>query len=82
MYVLTIQAKLAECGSPHAIFETTDDRLTFLVTIPVYECGGESSQMDVLGSETHHKSSEKKRKSSERQESSNAMVLTLVAIGK
>ena len=35
--VPTIQAKLAENGSPRAIFETTDDRLTFLVTIPVHE---------------------------------------------
>ena len=35
--VPTIQAKLAENGSPRAIFETTDDRLTFLVTLPVHE---------------------------------------------
>lgn len=35
--VPTIQAKLAENGSPRAIFETTDDRLTFLVTIPVHK---------------------------------------------
>lgn len=59
--VPTIQAKLSENGSPRAIFETTDDRLTFLVTIPVHEECSESPKIDVLGSETHHKSSEKKR---------------------
>ena len=64
--VPTIQAKLAENGSPRAIFETTDDRLTFLVTIPVHKGCCESSETDVLGSETHHESSERKRKSSER----------------
>ena len=55
--VPTIQTKLAENGSPRAIFETTDDRLTFLVTIPVHEGCSESSETDVLDSETHHKSS-------------------------
>lgn len=55
--VPTIQTKLAENGSPRAIFETTDDRLTFLVTIPVHEGCSDSSETDVLGSETHHKSS-------------------------
>ena len=64
--VPTIQTKLAENGSPRAIFETTDDRLTFLVTIPVHEGCRESSETDVFGSETHHESSERKRKSSER----------------
>ena len=58
--VPTIQTKLAENGSPRAIFETTDDRLTFLVTIPVHEGCEDSSETDVLGSETHHKSSERK----------------------
>ena len=55
--VPTIQTKLAENGSPRAIFETTDDRLTFLVTISVHEGCSDSSETDVLGSETHHKSS-------------------------
>ena len=55
--VPTIQTKLAENGSPRAILETTDDRLTFLVTIPVHEGCSDSSETDVLGSETHHKSS-------------------------
>ena len=55
--VPTIQAKLAENGSPRAIFETTDDRLTFLVTIPVHKGCCESSETEVLGSETHQESS-------------------------
>ena len=42
--VPTIQAKLAENGSPRAIFETTDDRLTFLVTIPIHEGCSDSSE--------------------------------------
>ena len=64
--VPTIQAKLAENGSPRAVFETTDDRLTFLVTIPVHErCieGSEtpttSSEITIAGSEITVKSSEK-----------------------
>lgn len=36
----TIQEKLAENGSPRATFETTEDRLTFLIHIPVHSgCG-------------------------------------------
>ena len=59
--VPTIQAKLAENGSPRAIFETTDDRLTFLVTIPVHKGCTESSE---TGSGTLPKCSGTKTKSS------------------
>ena len=90
--VPTIQAKLAENGSPRAIFETTEDRLTFLVTIPVHEGCCERSETDVFGSETHHesserkdsssetvsKSSERKRKSSERKRKSSERILDLI----
>ena len=48
------------------VFEITDNRLTFLVTLPIHEGCGESSETDLLGSETHNESSERKRKSSER----------------
>ena len=41
----TIQAKLAENGSPRAVFETTDDRLTFLITIPIHEHCDESLEI-------------------------------------
>ena len=50
--VPTIQTKLAENGSPRAIFETTEDRLTFLVTIPVHEGCSESSEANSNSSET------------------------------
>ena len=60
--VPTIQAKLAENGSPRAIFGTTDDRLTFLVTISIHEGCTESSEtgseIDVKSSGTQPKSSE------------------------
>lgn len=49
----------------YKIKETTDERLTFLVTIPVHEGCGESSEIDLLGSKTHHESSERKEISSE-----------------
>lgn len=64
--VPTIQTKLAENGSPRAIFETTDDRLTFLITIPIHEMCSESSETTNESLETHLESSERKRKSSER----------------
>ena len=49
----------------YKIKETTDERLTFLVTIPVHEGCGESSETDLLGSKTHNESSERKEISSE-----------------
>lgn len=49
----------------YKIKETTDERLTFLVTLPIHEVCGESSETDVLGSKTHHESSERKEISSE-----------------
>ena len=63
---LFYRGKLAENGSPRAIFETTDDRLTFLVTISVHEGCSESSETDVLGSETHHKSSGTRKKTTDK----------------
>lgn len=73
--VPTIQTKLAENGSPRAIFETTDDRLTFLVTIPVREGCGESSETDILGSET---GSERKTKSSERSMETKDLIIDII----
>ena len=49
----------------YKIKETTDERLTFLVTIPVHEGCGESSETDLLGSKTYNESSERKEISSE-----------------
>ena len=56
--VPTIQAKLAENGSPRAIFETTDDRLTFLVTIPIHKGCSDSSVTKSESSGTSLSSSE------------------------
>ena len=55
--VPTIQAKLAENGSPRAIFETTDDRLTFLVTIPVHKGCEQSSLHGKAAKPSEEKSS-------------------------
>ena len=73
--VPTIQTKLAENGSPRAIFETTDDRLTFLVTIPVREGSGESSETDILGSE---RGSERKAKSSEKSMETKDLIIDVI----
>ena len=47
--VPTIQEKLKLNGSPRATFESGDDRLTFLITIPVHE-GCEKKLMTTEGS--------------------------------
>ena len=80
--VPTIQTKLAENGSPRAIFETTDDRLTFLVTIPVHEgcresseTNSNSSETDMLGSE---RGSEIKTKSSERSSETKDLIIDII----
>ena len=59
------------------IFETTDDRLTFLVTIPVREGCGESSETDILGSET---GSERKTKSSERSMETKDLIIDITSV--
>ena len=69
--VPTIQEKLADNGSPRAHFETTEDRLTFLIHIPIHsECklplGAISSESPETESKGSEKSSERKKKSSER----------------
>ena len=52
-------------GYLYKIKETTDERLTFLVTLPIHEGCGESSETDLLSSKTHNESSERKEISSE-----------------
>ena len=80
--VPTIQAKLAENGSPRAIFETTDDRLTFLVTIPIHEGCSDSSEESIetvgFGSEKTSNSSEKTSNSSEKTSNSSEKILELI----
>ena len=66
----TIQEKLAANGSPRATFETTDDRLTFLIHIPVHS-GCENNLLSLAnksqlnGSEKTETSSEKGTQGSE-----------------
>ena len=43
--VPTIQEKLANNGSPRATFETTEDRLSILIHIPVHEGCGDVVEM-------------------------------------
>ena len=62
--VPTIQTKLAENGSPRGIFEATDERLTFLVTIPIHEGCSDSSETKSESSGTKLKSSGTQLKSS------------------
>ena len=63
----TIQAKLAANGSPRAIFETTDDRLTFLVTIPTHNsCSEIIEKSSGTSSGTRQKSSGTRQKTSDR----------------
>lgn len=87
--VPTIQAKLAENGSPRAIFETTDDRLTFLVTIPIHEGCSDSSRTksEISGTslssseesiETVGFGSEKSTGSSEKTSNSSEKILELI----
>ena len=76
--VPTIQTKLAENGSPRAIFETTDDRLTFLVTIPVHEGCRESSETNSNSSETDILGSETKTKSSERSSETKDLIIDII----
>ena len=73
--VPTIQAKLAENGSPRAIFETTDDRLTFLVTIPIHEGCNESSETSDNSSERSKMCSER---SSERSSETKNQILDII----
>ena len=87
--VPTIQTKLAENGSPRAIFETTDDRLTLLVTIPIHEGCSDSSETKSESSgtslssseesiETVDFSSEKSTGSSEKTSNSSEKILELI----
>ncbi len=86
--VPTIQEKLADNGSPRATFETTEDRLTFLIHIPIHpSCinnplsvghigqPNSSSEKTLDGSEN---SSETKEKSSERKKKSSERILDLI----
>jgi len=74
--VPTIQEKLAGNGSPRATFETTDDRLTFLIHIPVHVgCGNKSTTVKttMITAEKSSMSSKKTDFSSEKSSEKNAV---------
>ena len=82
--VPTIQEKLADNGSPRATFETTEDRLTFLIHIPIHP-GCESNSLSVGGvkspvsSETQPKSSEtSSERGSERGSETRDLILEII----
>ena len=83
----TIQEKLADNGSPRATFETTEERLAFLIHIPVHplcnnqlvvnddeqQIGSEKSSEEIgFGSEKSGASSEEKGIGSEKSSEENA----------
>ncbi len=76
--VPTIQTKLAENGSPRAIFETTDDRLTFLVTIPIHEGCSDSSETKSESSGTKLKSSGTQLKSSGTRQKTSDKIIEMI----
>lgn len=76
--VPTIQAKLAENGSPRAIFETTDDRLTFLVTIPIHEECSDSSETKSESLGTQLKSSGTQLKSSGTRQKTSDKIIEMI----
>lgn len=67
----TIQEKLAANGSPRAIFETTEDRLTFLIHIPVHAgwgnkpVSGTDDDGPVAGESTTERTTETSEKTTE-----------------
>ena len=73
--VPTIQEKLADNGSPRATFETTEDRLTFLIHIPIHAgCGNKpatekttviTTEKSAIGSEKNGSGSEKSSEKSQ-----------------
>ena len=66
----TIQEKLADNGSPRATFETTEERLAFLIHIPVHpQC---NKQLVVREDEQNH-GSEKTSPSSEKSSEKNGL---------
>ena len=92
--VPTIQEELADNGSPRATFETTEDRLTFLIHIPIHpDCESNplavgtvktpadserSSGTQINSSETSIFSSETKEESSERKKKSSERILDFI----
>ncbi|MBO6190487.1 MAG: putative DNA binding domain-containing protein [Alloprevotella sp.] len=82
--VPTIQEKLADNGSPRATFDTTEDRLTFLIHIPIHpNCLSNHLAVETIknfdGSETSSEtSSETASKSSEIRQTTSDKIIKLI----
>ena len=80
--VPTIQEKFADNGSPRATFETTEERLTFLIHIPSHD-GYAEKPNDINSSEKNmdvgsEKSSEKRFEHSEKTDKTNVAILAII----
>jgi len=85
--VPTIQEKLADNGSPRATFETTEDRLTFLIHIPIHAgCGNKpatekttviTTEKSAIGSEKSAIGSEKNGSSSEKSSEKSQAIISI-----
>lgn len=81
--VPTIQEKLADNGSPRATFETTEDRLTFLIHIPVHAgCGNKpaTEKTTVITTEKSAIGSEKNDSGSEKSSEKNQAIISAIRL--
>ena len=84
--VPTIQEKLADNGSPRATFETTEDRLTFLIHIPIHAgCGNKpatviTTEKSAIGSEKSAIGSEKNGSGSEKSSEKSQAIISAIRL--
>ena len=81
--VPTIQEKLADNGSPRATFETTEDRLTFLIHIPIHAgCGNKpaTEKTTVITTEKSAIGSEKNGSGSEKSSEKNQAIISAIRL--
>jgi len=81
--VPTIQEKLADNGSLRATFETTEDRLTFLIHIPIHAgCGNKpaTEKTTVITTEKSAIGSEKNGSGSEKSSEKNQAIISAIRL--
>ena len=81
--VPTIQEKLADNGSPRATFETTEDRLTFLIHIPIHAgCDNKpaTEKTTVITTEKSAIGSEKNGSGSEKSSEKNKAIISAIRL--
>ena len=81
--VPTIQEKLADNGSLRATFETTEDRLTFLIHIPIHVgCGNKpaTEKTTVITTEKSAIGSEKNGSGSEKSSEKNQAIISAIRL--